>query len=108
MGGVGRRGQATRRLLADRGAAVFQFRKWGSREAVRRRVLEIVNHVDKVGAVSTLGRVPGAPPSRGFQDPQQHGSVLDQVSASMTETLVVRVEGHHLGGRVRGSRAISR
>lgn len=27
----------------------FQFQKLGSREAVRQRVLEVVNHVDKVG-----------------------------------------------------------
>lgn len=27
----------------------FQFRELGSREAVRQHVLEVVNHVDKVG-----------------------------------------------------------
>lgn len=27
----------------------LQFQKLGSREAVRQRVLEVVNHVDKVG-----------------------------------------------------------
>lgn len=27
----------------------FQLQKLGSREAVRQRVLEVVNHVDKVG-----------------------------------------------------------
>lgn len=63
----------------------FQFRRLGSREAVRQRVLEVVNHVDKVGcprdADTCLGWKGQASRSRGKL---VQGSILSSVP------------GHHL------------
>lgn len=61
--GVGRRGWAIHGLLTE--GLCYQFQQLGSIEAVRRRVLEVVNHVDKVPSVSTLRGLPGGPPPAG-------------------------------------------
>lgn len=65
-------------------------------------MLEVVNHVDKVGTGFIL-RVPpmgcqGLLPQQGLPGSQQHWSILDLEAPSPTETLVVEVAGRGRGG----------
>lgn len=76
---MGRRGRAVHGLLTE--GLCLQFQKLGSREAVRSRVLEVVNHVDKVlaggfypgdeGGVRE-GGLPEAPPPAGASRTQSN------------------------------------
>lgn len=93
--GVCRRGRAVHGLLTE--GLCHQFQKLGSREAVRRRVLEVVNHVDKVPSVSTLGGLPGGPPPAGAsRTPSNTGPFW--TSPSLTEPWLSKRMRHLEGG----------
>lgn len=62
---------------------------------MRKRVLEVVNHVDKVGAAPTLGGPLGAARTLGSQVPSRPG-----ITQLDIETLIEEVGWGHLGGGV--------